>query len=855
MPNTHGKDYLNTFKQGAPSWLVGLINFAIATNGKVTDEQLETVYQSILTKAALETVPIGIGESDNGSNIRFKELRHNAGVNALHAGELIRFSDHCTILYGMNGAGKSSYFKILNEVAGGNEKKVIHPNIYSSSPVGFDVDISYSIGSTAVATIKWDNSARDISPLNKSQVFDHSYLDGLLTKRTSDSSLVEPFGLHLFSYIIDIMDQLKKRLLRNSSDIQNQKPTIDTRDFSDDLKRLFPYGSFTEKHRKFIEQQFQYDEKIENKISQFSKNITELRQVNIEDKIKLCKSLSERITIINEEFTEKFSQLNELIESASEQVEEFVKQEEASEEYRKGIAILESIPNAESEEWKGFVTSAKKYSELNTDSENDCPYCLRPYDDQSINLVKAYGSYLSNTSKVKLREANKEIEGSIETLKALGLNVKLEEDIKQRLKEEKVGDIPCVRFIEACIKSYTEAAVLINQSLLNKTTLESIHLIDIMLLRQVFESIIEESEATVTAYEKDKDAKKEEITKIEYNLIRLKEGKSIFDQSSNIKKWFQLQDEAKRYRLIAQEIQTASLTNLSKKAHNELLTDKLKALFISELSHLFDYLKFNVELVNAGGVKGASSTKLIIASNENIREFLSEGEQKAIALALFLAEVQMQSNHNPIILDDPVNSLDHEIAASFAERLMSLENQIIIFTHNKLFVDAFGSTNKGHICKNIQHNGCNESKSKHVFLYSVSSDGRDSNGIVTFAKLNKAEVHIKATRKLFNKHPFDEAIKVAALIRKTVECIIDEHVLNNVIPRKMSNKNNPIYWNNLKELRSSEEMIDQLHRIHGRCSGGSIHNGTEESENPIGKDEYVSMLEILEGILGIVYEN
>lgn len=855
MANTHGKDYLNRFKLGAPVWLVGLIDFVIATNGKVTDEQFETVYQSILTETALETVPMSVGEPDNGSNIRFKSLKHNAGVNALHAGELIRFSDYCTILYGMNGAGKSSYFKILNEVVGGNEEKVIHPNIYSGSPAAFDVDISYSVGSTATTIIKWDDSTRDISPLNKSQVFDYSYLDGLLSKRTSDSSLLEPFGLHLFTYIIDKMDQLKGRLLQDAADTQTEKPTIDTNNFSDDLQNRFSTGSFTGKQQQLIEQKFQYDEEIEGKIKQSEENISKLKEVNIGDKIKLCESVSERIESINEELSEKYLNIKELIEVASEQIEEFVKQEQISEEYRKSITALESIPNASSDEWKGFVVSAQKYSELNTDNENDCPYCLRQYDDQSINLVKAYGSYLTNTSEVKLREVNKEIEASIETLQALNLNVNLEDDIKQHLKEGKVGDTSCVRFIEDCIKSYGLAVVFINQALLNKTSLGSIHLIDISLLTQLLEGIVEESQTTVAEYGKDKNTKEEEISKIGQKLAGLKEAKSIFDQSSSIEEWFQLHNEAKKFREIAGTINTRALSTLSKTAHKELLTEKLKTLFVSELEYLFEIPKFEVELVHVKVDKGTAPTKLVIANKENVREFLSEGEQKAVALALFLAEVQMQSNHNPIILDDPVNSLDHKIAANFAERLMSLENQIIIFTHNKLFVDAFESTKKGHICKNIQHNGCNTSNSKHVFLYSISSDGRDANGIVTFAKLNKAKVHIKATRKLFNKHPFDEAIKVAALIRKTVECIIDEHVLNNIIPRKMSNKNNPIAWNDLKELRSSKEMIDQLHRIHGRCSGGSIHNGTEENENPIGKDEYVSMLEILEGILGIVYEN
>ena len=80
----------------------------------------------------------------------------------------------------------------------------------------------------------------------------------------------------------------------------------------------------------------------------------------------------------------------------------------------------------------------------------------------------------------------------------------------------------------------------------------------------------------------------------------------------------------------------------------------------------------------------------------------------------------MQSQSNPIIFDDPVNSLDYKIASKFAQRILKLDNQTIVFTHNKLFLDAFETAKSHHVCKNYD-GGCSNNSKPHIYLYSVQS--------------------------------------------------------------------------------------------------------------------------------------
>jgi hypothetical protein len=49
-----------------------------------------------------------------------------------------------------------------------------------------------------------------------------------------------------------------------------------------------------------------------------------------------------------------------------------------------------------------------------------------------------------------------------------------------------------------------------------------------------------------------------------------------------------------------------------------------------------------------------------------------------------------------------------------------------------------------------------------------------------------------------------------------------------------SNKNNSgIKWRELKGLKNDSNIIDKLKTIHGRVSGGEMHNGTENEEQLI----------------------
>lgn len=86
--------------------------------------------------------------------------------------------------------------------------------------------------------------------------------------------------------------------------------------------------------------------------------------------------------------------------------------------------------------------------------------------------------------------------------------------------------------------------------------------------------------------------------------------------------------------------------------------------------------------------KALHKLKLELPQSRNPADILSEGEQRAIAIGSFLAEVGLSEGNGGIVFDDPVSSLDHRRRERVAKRLTAeaAHRQVIVFTHEIYFL-------------------------------------------------------------------------------------------------------------------------------------------------------------------------
>lgn len=84
---------------------------------------------------------------------------------------------------------------------------------------------------------------------------------------------------------------------------------------------------------------------------------------------------------------------------------------------------------------------------------------------------------------------------------------------------------------------------------------------------------------------------------------------------------------------------------------------------------------------------------------------LSQGEQRRLALAMFLAEMEVLGEINPVVLDDPASSIDQEGRRHIARTLCALAGtrQVVVFSHELSFVQEIRRQADSDLPLHFQH--------------------------------------------------------------------------------------------------------------------------------------------------------
>ena len=406
MEYTHAKDYLIELANGAQThgWLKDLIIRTINTNGHLSDEDLSlTTTQLKSNSASTLTVP-NTQNTNNHADIRFISLTHNAGVCALANDQTIVFSKDITLLYGNNGSGKSSYFRILNEIIGGNRKTELRPNIYTSTNNSINIRLTYAEGDS-VKELSWDGTTRAISPLNLSSVFDSNYTMAFLQKRSADTAIVLPYGLHLFTALTTAMDNIKGRLQTEIDGVLKSLPQINTEGLSDDVIRILTQQTYRSTQKKYIQDRYIISSEQDEELNRQKEELKKLQETNYNDKIKIAKSELAQYEALKKHLTTTKDFLREYELEARSLISLVVVSKKKSEDVKQKIAVLSEIGNTDSKEWKSFIESGAKFVEKANLSKDICPYCRQPLVNQALQIISSYETYLTDKSFSELNQA------------------------------------------------------------------------------------------------------------------------------------------------------------------------------------------------------------------------------------------------------------------------------------------------------------------------------------------------------------------------------------------------------------------------------------------------------------------
>jgi len=221
------------------------------------------------------------------------------------------------------------------------------------------------------------------------------------------------------------------------------------------------------------------------------------------------------------------------------------------------------------------------------------------------------------------------------------------------------------------------------------------------------------------------------------------------------------------------------LTQQSNLASADLVNKNFESLFTEECARL----RAPQVALRFQGRSGQAQRKKAVAAYKP-SAVLSEGEQKVLALADFLAESRMRGTKAPLIFDDPVTSLDYRRLDDVAARIQNLAetHQVVVLTHNILFASAL-----------MSHR---QNKKLRTKIYEIR-DGGNTKGILApdveprldtptdlAKRINEKLQHTTSAEPVVQ----DALIKETYdLIRAWCEAFVEQELLQNVTQRYRKN--------------------------------------------------------------------
>jgi len=373
------------------------------------------------------------------------------------------------------------------------------------------------------------------------------------------------------------------------------------------------------------------------------------------------------------------------IDKVNSSISDYLKKAEVSKEEGIESFKTDKIKNIGSSEWKMFIEAAESFS-ITQREENLYPqlgdYCLlcnQPItDEKTKNLVLGYWKYIKSIAeqeaKTSLDNLNK-IEKGYEQL-----------NFENQFPESDTLTVWLKENHESTLNNYLQ--VLNSQNKLTKELISNIETkknftISSSQLNMTFlDSIDSAIDSQIKSFEEDTQNKAlGELLKRKTFLVHKEKLQTRFQDVKTLHEnmvWVSKANQFNKQSFKSQS--TSTEKKLSKQYFN---SDYIKS-FNNECELLNG--KFGIEIDARSS--DAKSNRQLFLKGKDPSLVLSEGEQKVIALADFIAETNITSINRGIIFDDPVNSLDEERKYEIANRLASIakDKQVVVFTHDLVFV-------------------------------------------------------------------------------------------------------------------------------------------------------------------------
>lgn len=610
--------------------------------------------------------------------LRLCSISDVEGVNALAPKKPLEFGkDNITIVYGNNGSGKSGYVRLLKHVCGARETGILHCNVYKPSSAVQKACISFEQDGIP-KTHTWLGQGI-CDDLNSVDIFDTSF--GKVFVSSEDEVSYEPPILSFFSSLILACEKVASALDTKADQHQSKKPNIPAD------KQVTPEGIWykaisAKTSTQDIAKHCTFSSADETEIQTLQQRLAEQAPA---EKAKQLRKQKQHIDSLVQDTQKYLKQLSDenyrrIIAAKKNSILKKIAADTAAEKVFSG-SELEGIG---SDVWKELWEAARNYSVSaaykeaeypNVANDSRCVLCHQTLTQEAKERLVSFENFVKGEMQKAASDAAKEYEITSQTIEALPTS----ETLKTRID---AAGIPQDEVASQVTDFFAQLQA--RKDLLPGIDSEEAIPEPLLSPEWIKAATARSENLGELAAKYDEDAKSDNREEINKNLNSLQARKWLSEHRAAI------DEEVARLKLLNQIQKAKKSTNtrvLSQKKGElaeALITDAFVQRFNEELIAL-GASQLKVELVKSRVSKGRVLHKLQLreASQNGLADVLSEGENRIVSIAAFLADVIGKSNQAPFIFDDPISSLDQSYEEAVVQRLIKLsqDKQIIVFTH------------------------------------------------------------------------------------------------------------------------------------------------------------------------------
>lgn len=647
----------------------------------------------------LAALKVFAADSASSADIILSKIHNIENINALSKTSVLEFQPTgLTAVYGDNGVGKSSFVTILKHTCNTRgQKPAINYNLYDATSQGLDkkADVEYTTNGTTFSSVSLVNASISSTSLKGVDVFDsfsaNHYIDG------EDEIAFIPQGLAFIEKFAVALKQIETELneevqVLNLSKFDYLLMQVDERSSAKVFLQNLTHATTLDQLRAAA----QWDKTKDDRITELNKAIPVLKATDPQKTLLANNEKISRFKILRNKFQALEDKLidSDCLDTIKETCNGFSTTFETLKASSENIFAGLPLTGVGGNSWKQLWESARKfYNESkeadlfpDTGEATNCPLCLQDLSPDAKKRFTDFEEFVKHDTQQQHDTAAEQHQKLSEEVN--GLNFTFDDQEPTIL--ELVALSPNYREGQTSyLDSLTQQKALLLKTISSKKTVEELTAPEITInSKDVIDNLIAELQAENTKLESQSIA--DELKPLESELLELTNQKKLFTFKPKLAREIYRQRKVQLLNQGAAQCNTRTVTTASNQLTTTYITQNLKDNFQEELNKLgFKNIKIETETKGARG-KQYHYLKLNEPNAHNValKDILSEGEHRCIALSTFLSELSLSDHKSAIVFDDPVSSLDHKWRNKIAKRIVeeSIVRQVVVFTHDITFL-------------------------------------------------------------------------------------------------------------------------------------------------------------------------